>query len=116
VCFLIDILAFDNHILSNTSQTRLSSERPTRRLRNLRGDIIGSSPIDKNFHSYPSLGTVADSFLQAFGYDLVAVLTIAIALERANDREDFVARLTENGMAEAEAQWLWVVVKGEQQD
>jgi hypothetical protein len=64
-----------------------------------------------DFSQYPSIGATGDSFLRAYGYDLLSVFVIALAIERSHDSKNFVERITQKGMAEAEALWLWDILR-----
>ncbi len=55
----------------------------------------------------PSCGPAVDALLQGFGYEVNSKLIIAQALNKATSMGEFVARMTEEGLAALEAKYMW---------
>ena len=55
----------------------------------------------------PPLGTRAEYYLRAHGYDLASQLQIAHAYQNSDSDVDFVNKMSNMGMAIMESQFLW---------
>ncbi|KAG2119869.1 uncharacterized protein F5147DRAFT_767331 [Suillus discolor] len=60
-----------------------------------------------------SFGPMADWYLQAHGYTVKALLHVAYAHDMSSSAQDFVDKLTDKGMARAEAFFLWGLITTE---
>ncbi|KAF8896628.1 hypothetical protein BD779DRAFT_1668381 [Infundibulicybe gibba] len=65
---------------------------------------VDSLPVER---PPPSMGPVVDSYLAAHGYQALAIYQIYHAYTRTSLQADFVAELSEQGLPQREAQWLW---------
>jgi hypothetical protein len=82
-------------------------------IRNIRG-VVGSlarpSSSQLQEAAAPSLGSHADEFLKAFGFQTSAKRQIFNAYKDSQTVDDFVDLLMDEGMAQTEAEWLWRIV------
>lgn len=82
-----------------------------RDLNGIQGAHYHAPPLDDTL--LPSFGDVADGYLQSHGYTARAILCIAHAVEVSQSGEDFVHDISGRGLAITEAQWLWLLITGD---
>jgi hypothetical protein len=80
-------------------------------LRNLTGiqqsRYVGEPLVVADDIPRPPLGTRAERYLRAHGYDLASQLQIAHAYQNSGSGVDFVNKMSDMGMAVMESQFLW---------
>jgi hypothetical protein len=80
-------------------------------IRNLRGIVdVLYQPRERMEDPPPSLGALADSYLDAHGYGSASIFYIHGAYEQCDNIEDFADELCTLGMARKEAWWLWEII------
>ncbi|KAG2153355.1 hypothetical protein DEU56DRAFT_907784 [Suillus clintonianus] len=82
-----------------------------RDLNGIQGAHYHAPPLDDT--PLPSFGDVTDGYLQSHGYTARAILCIAHAVEVSQSGEDFVHDISGRGLAITEAQWLWLLITGD---
>ncbi|RDX44773.1 hypothetical protein OH76DRAFT_1486797 [Lentinus brumalis] len=76
-------------------------------VRNLRGiKSTHSVPVADRL-SVPSCGSAADTFLQAFGYDVESKVIVERELSQSVEMGDFVRRMSAHGLPVLEAKYIW---------
>jgi hypothetical protein len=98
------LLSLDAMQLSGDESTPF----PLQHKRNLGGITLSytrASKLPRQPHA-PSLGELADDYLQSHGYDLEAMCTIAETYKHSSTAEEFSMSLASSGFAVAEALFL----------
>jgi hypothetical protein len=60
----------------------------------------------------PSLGALGDKYVQAHGYNESSILRIHNAFEHSDDIDDFTNYLSQEGLPECEANFIWALING----